>query len=51
MFSLELKTIEQWVTVTECLVHMSYRKFEEIKMKSVKRSKSCHYVDDLSDVL
>ena len=26
-------------------------KFEEIKMKSVKRSKSCHYVDDLSAVL
>ena len=26
-------------------------KFEEIKLKSVKRSKSCHYVDDLSAVL
>ena len=26
-------------------------KFEEIKMKCVRRSKSCHYVDDLSAVL
>ena len=30
MFSLELKTIEQWVTVTECLVHMSYEEYSSI---------------------
>ena len=30
MFSLELKTIEQWVTVTECLVHMSYEDYSSI---------------------
>ena len=36
------------ITDTAILIHC---KFEEIKMKSVKRSKSCHYVDDLSAVL